>query len=297
MKVDRPGEATWHSLSQSRVIVVGGAGAFGTGIARALREQGAHVLGLDRTRGPDILEVDITSDEAVRDAVERALSELGGLDILINAAGIGLVQDAGAPPDQSVTSTLAVNLLGPWRVAGYALPALIEARGRIINIASGLAFANVPFASAYAASKRALSAWSDALRIEYGSHVGVTTIYPGCVKTPIHVHAEAAGLSLAGLVPEEPLSALVQTVVRACTGKPRRDLTTTRRSGFGIRIARHFPALADRAILRQFRRLSAQKRYENAPLALGMLKRRGFREEENGETYDAQTHSTPSTAD
>lgn len=276
MKADRPGMATWHGLAQSRVLIVGGAGAFGSGISQALRACGARVIGIDRTPGPDILEADITDDKAVREAVQQALAKLEGLDILINAAGIGLVQDAGAPPDESVTSTLAINLIGPWRVASYALPALIEARGRIINVASGLAFANVPFASAYAASKRALSAWSDALRIEYGSHVGVTTIYPGYIKTPIHVHAEAAGLSLSGLVPEEPLSAMVDTTVRACTGKPRRDLATTRRSGFGIGIARHFPALADRAILRQLQQLARQKRYANAPLALGMLKRWGF---------------------
>lgn len=279
MKANRPGVATWRNLSRSRVLVVGGAGAIGAGISRALRERGARVLGIDRAPGPDIIEADITDDDATCAAVQRVLAELGGLDVLINAAGIGLVQDAGQPPDESVTKTLAINLLGPWRVAGYALPALLESRGRIINVASGLAFANVPFASAYGASKRALAAWSDALRIEYGSHIGVTTIYPGYIKTPIHVHAEAAGLSLAGLVPEEPLSAMVSTTVRACTGRPRRDLTTTRRSGFGIGVARHLPALADRAILGQLQRLARGKRYENAPLAAGMLKRRGFKNE------------------
>ncbi len=279
MNTDRPGMATWQSLDQSRVLVVGGAGAFGSGISQALRARGARVIGIDRTGGSDILQADITDDDAVRQAVQRAIAELGGLDILINTAGIGPPQDAGLPPDESVTSALAVNLLGPWRVAGYALPALIESRGRIINVSSGLAFVNLPFASAYAASKRAIAAWSDALRLEYGSHVGVTTIYPGYIKTPIHVHAEAAGLSLSNLMPEEPLSAMVKTTVRACTGKPRRDLETTRSSGLGIRLARHFPALADRVVLRQLRRVARQKRYENAPLAAGLLKRRGFNQE------------------
>lgn len=279
MKANRPGMATWQSLAQSRVLVVGGAGAFGAGISRVLRERGARVMGIDRVHGPDIVEADITDDDATREAVQRVLTELGGLDVLINVAGIGLIQDAGLPPDESVTKTLEINLLGPWRVTGYALPALLESRGRVINVSSGLAFANVPFASAYAASKRALAAWSDALRIEYGSHVGVTTIYPGYIKTPIHVHAEAAGLSLAGLVPEEPLSAMVNTTVRACTGRPRRDVVTTRRSGVGIGVARHFPALADRAILRQLQQLARGKRYANAPLAAGMLKRRGFKNE------------------
>lgn len=272
----RAGAATWRNLAQSRVLVVGAAGAFGSGIAQALRERGARVRGIDRVAGPEIVVADITSDQAVRAAVQQIIAELGGLDILINTAGVGLLQDAGKPPDESVTQTLAINLLGPWRVVGYALPALVESYGRIINVASGLAFANVPFAAAYSASKRALSAWSDVLRLEYGTHVGVTTIYPGYIKTPIHVHAESAGVSLAGLVREEPLAAMIATTVRACTGKPRRDLATTRQGALGIGLARHFPALVDRAILRQLRHLVGEQRYVNAPVAAGMLKRMGL---------------------
>ncbi|HZR44206.1 MAG TPA: SDR family oxidoreductase [Ktedonobacteraceae bacterium] len=272
------GAATSKSLFQRRILVVGAAGAIGSGIVQALRERGARVMGIDCTSGPGIVVADITNDEAVRSATQQILTELGGLDVLINTAGIGLLQDAGAPPDESVTLTVEVNLLGPWRVAGYVLPALVESHGRLINVASGLAFANVPFAAAYSASKRALSAWSDVLRLEYGSHVSVTTIYPGYIKTPIHKHAEAAGVSLSGLVREEPLSAMIQTTVRACTGKPRRDLATTRRGQFEIALARHFPALVDRVILRRVHRLAGQKRYEHAPLAFGMLKRLGWKQ-------------------
>jgi len=153
------------------------------------------------------------------------------------------------------------------------MSALIASHGRIINIASGLAFANVPFAAAYSASKHALSAWSDVLRMEYGSHVSVTTIYPGYVKTPIHLHAEVAGVSLSGLVREESLDCVVETVVQACTGKPRRDLATTRRGALEIGLARHFPALVDRIILNRMQRLERRKGYDHAPLASGMRER------------------------
>jgi NAD(P)-dependent dehydrogenase (short-subunit alcohol dehydrogenase family) len=115
------------------------------------------------------------------------------------------------------------------------------------------------------------------LRLEYGSHVGVTTIYPGYIKTPIHAQAEAEGVSLSGLVREEPLSAMIKTVVRACTGKPRRDLATTRLGNIEIGLARHFPAFADRVILQRIQQLARQKRYANAPLTFGMLKRMGFK--------------------
>jgi NAD(P)-dependent dehydrogenase (short-subunit alcohol dehydrogenase family) len=261
-------------LWQRRVLIVGAAGAIGAGVAQALRERGARVKGIDRSAGPDILQADISDTEAVQKAVHQAIEELDGLDVLINAAGIGPPQDAGAPPDENVMRTLEVNLLGPWRVTACALPALLEARGRIINVASGLAFANVPFAAAYSASKRALAAWSDVLRLEYGSHVSVTTIYPGYIRTPIHALVEAAGLSLSGLVREEPLQEVVHTIVRACSGRPRRDLATTRLGTFEIGLARHWPALVDLIILRRLQALSRAGRFEHAPLAAGMLKRR-----------------------
>jgi NAD(P)-dependent dehydrogenase (short-subunit alcohol dehydrogenase family) len=262
-----------QSLWQSRILIVGAAGAIGVGVAHALRERGARVMGIDRSAGSHILQADITDAVAVQEAVRQAIKELGGLDVLINTAGIGPPQDAGAPPDESVMQTLEINLLGPWRVTAYALPALMASRGRIINVASGLAFANVPFAAAYSASKRALAAWSDALRLEYGSHVNITTVYPGYVKTPIHVFVEAAGLSLEGLVREEPLQAVVSTIVGACTGRPRRDLATTRIGTFEIGLARHFPALVDRIILQRVQKLKLAGRFDRAPLASGMLKR------------------------
>lgn len=91
--------------------------------------------------------------------------------------------------------------------------------------------------------------------------------------------SQQAGVTLDGLVCEEPLSAMIKTTVRACTGKPSRDLTTSRMGGLGIGLARHFPSLFDRAILRRMQRLARQGRYQNAPLASGMLKRLGLMQE------------------
>jgi NAD(P)-dependent dehydrogenase (short-subunit alcohol dehydrogenase family) len=93
---------------------------------------------------------------------------------------------------------LDVNLVGPWRVTSAALPALRASRGRVVNIASGLAHLAVPFATAYCMSKRGLVAYSDALRYEVGHEVTVTTVYPGYVKTPIHDASIALGFGLEG---------------------------------------------------------------------------------------------------
>ena len=93
---------------------------------------------------------------------------------------------------------LDVNLLGPWRVTAAALPALRESRGRVVNVASGLAHLTVPFATAYTMSKRGVVAYSDSLRLEHGDAITVTTVYPGYIRTPIHERSAAAGVAARG---------------------------------------------------------------------------------------------------
>ena len=114
-----------------------------------------------------------------------------------------------------------VNLLGPWRVTAAALPALRASRGRVVNVASGLAHLTVPFATAYCMSKRGLVAYSDALRIEHGDAITVTTVYPGYIRTGIHDAARERGLGLEGAVPAERLSDAADTLVRAALGRRR----------------------------------------------------------------------------
>jgi NAD(P)-dependent dehydrogenase (short-subunit alcohol dehydrogenase family) len=76
--------------------------------------------------------------------------------VLINNAGLGTPQSAGRVPDEAALEVLDVNLVGPWRVTSAALPALPATRGRVINVASGLAHITVPFATAYTMSKRGI---------------------------------------------------------------------------------------------------------------------------------------------
>src|SRR5689334_4183850 len=149
-----------------RVIVTGAGGAIGAATVAALRAQGDWVVGIDRIADGDVIEADLRDGAQVEQAVAAAIERLGGLDVLVNNAGIGDAHDAGAAPDDAARAIVDVNLFGAWRVTAAALPALLESRGRVINVASGLALVNVPFAGAYAASKRALAAWSDALRLE-----------------------------------------------------------------------------------------------------------------------------------
>lgn len=133
-----------------------------------------------------------------------------------------------------------------------ALAALLESRGRVVNVASGLAHLALPMAPAYCMSKRGLVAYSDALRLEYGDRITVTTVYPGYIRTPIHDAAAQKGLSLEGAVPAEELEDAARTLVRAALGRPARDLATTRRGRLGYALLRVAPrGLVDRIVGRR----------------------------------------------
>lgn len=264
-----------RALAGGAVLVTGAAGAFGSATRDALRERGARVVGLDVTAGDHVLTCDVADPASVRAATADALGELGGrLDLLVHFAGVGPAVDAGREPDGDVERALQVNLLGAWRVTAAALPALLAARGRVVFVASLLAGVTMPFAGAYTVSKRALTAYADALRTEYGTHIGVTTVYPGYVDTPIHDRSRAAGVSLDGLVPAEQTRDIVDAVVRAATRRrPPRDLATTRTGTAVLLLARHAPALVERVVGRRVHRLATSGRFAAAPLARGLADR------------------------
>ncbi|HWF24780.1 MAG TPA: SDR family NAD(P)-dependent oxidoreductase [Solirubrobacteraceae bacterium] len=239
-----------------RIVITGAASGIGAATAASLRARGAQVVGLDiNAGGEDVLACDVRDQESVDRAVAEAIERLGGLDVLINCAGIGDPQSAGERPGEDALRVLDVNLLGPWRVSGAALPALRASRGRVVNVASGLAYLTVPLAPAYCMSKRGLVAYSDALRIEHRDAITVTTVYPGYIRTPIHEAAAAKGLALEGSVPAESLEDAAQTLTRAALDSPKRDLATTRVGAITYAFLRIIPrSLVDWAVARQFGR-------------------------------------------
>jgi NAD(P)-dependent dehydrogenase (short-subunit alcohol dehydrogenase family) len=239
---------------------------------------GAHVIGLDLAPHPDdpveVLACDLTDDDAVPKAVATALDKLGGLDLLVNNAGIGGPAPAELPPGAEVRRQLDINLLGAWRTTAACVDALVEARGRVVMVSSRMAAMQLPLAAAYGASKRALVAYADALRLELGTHVGVTCVYPSAVRSPIHDSTAAAGLSLEGMSSYEPLEGVVDTVLRASLRRrPRRDLPTTRRGALEFFLARHVPRLTDRIISRTLAGRARSGAFDGAELAAGVVRR------------------------
>jgi NAD(P)-dependent dehydrogenase (short-subunit alcohol dehydrogenase family) len=211
-------------------------------------------------------------DAAVAAAVER----LGGLDVLINNAGLATPQSAGLAPDERALAVVDVNAFGAWRVTSAALPALIESHGRVVNIASGMAFVALPFAAAYAMSKHAVMAYSGALRLEFADDISVTTVYPGVIKTPIHKDSEAFGLTLDGTSPVETLQSAVDAILKgALDENPPRDITTTRSGLIANSLSRFAPRkFVDFVILRTMTKKMAGKNFDHAEPPVGEFARR-----------------------
>ncbi|WP_436762887.1 SDR family NAD(P)-dependent oxidoreductase [Streptosporangium sp. V21-05] len=270
-----------RALAGRRILVTGAAGTFGRAMSARFAAQGAHVAGLDivGTAGigdPEIpiIACDITSQESVDAAVAEAAALLGGIDLLVNNAGRGGPAPAELAPGEEAEAQLRLNLLGAWRVTATVLPHLVRARGQVVFIASRMAVLPLPLAAAYGVSKRALAAYADALRLEVGTHVGVTTVYPSMVRSPIHDSTRQAGLSLDAVSRPEPVEGVVDAIVRAVTARRApRDVATTVRGRVEMMVGRHAPSLADRLVRRTVAARVAAGDFANAPLAAGMVSR------------------------
>lgn len=252
-----------------RVIVTGAASGIGAAAVAELRRRGARVVGLDlHADGDGLIACDVRDQESVDRAVGEAIDRLGGLDVLINNAGLGDPQSAGLAPDERALAVIDTNMIGPWRVTSAALPALREARGRVVNVASGLSHFTVPFAPAYCMSKRGVVGYSDALRLEHGDAISVTTVYPGYIRTPIHTASQEAGFALEGIVPAESVESAGRVLARAALGRPVRDLATSRRGQLAFWFARRSRrGLVDRVVLSTLRGAARRGLFDRSGLA------------------------------
>ena len=147
------------------------------------------------------IELDVT-DAAQIVAAAAEVEKRGGLDALVNNAGIGFGGPLELMPIDDLRSQFEVNVLGPVALTQALLPALRRARGRILFISSVGGRVAMAFTAPYAASKHAIEAIGDALRVELrSSNVQVALIEPGSVATPIWDKSRAQGKDLS--VPAE----------------------------------------------------------------------------------------------
>ncbi len=178
-------------------LVTGGGGAIGGAVCRRLSESGVRVavcdLGEEAASGVAgevgglALKMDVASTSSVRDAVARAESELGSLDILVNCAGIdefGLFLDSS---EESWDRILAVNLRGVIATCHAVAPGMVERkRGRIVNIASEAGRVGSSGEAVYSAAKGGVIAFTKALARELARfEVACNVVSPGPVDTPL----------------------------------------------------------------------------------------------------------------
>ena len=193
------------SLKDKRVLISGASAGLGRALAIELGRRGARLVLLARSRtglletealarqagAPDsiVLRGDV-SKPALRLAVARLLRDLGGLDALVNNAGVHAFAPVADLPEALLREALEVNLFGPLRLTQACLPALRRSRGLVVNIGSTLGYRAIPNAAAYCASKGALARFSESLRDEESRH-GLRVLHasPGVVRTGLRANA------------------------------------------------------------------------------------------------------------
>lgn len=188
------------SILQGRTTIVTGAAAgIGAAIARRFLDEGARVLAVDRDQTGledlcaslrpkgDIrpLAVDLVAEDAASRAVEMCVREFGGIDVLVNNAGIGGSRPVAELSEEDWQRTIDTNLTSAFRLMKQALPELIKCkRGRVINMSSVFGLVGFRGSSSYAAAKAGLIALTRSIAIDYASE-GVTAnaIAPGLILT------------------------------------------------------------------------------------------------------------------
>ena len=189
-------------LERNRILVTGAASGIGQATALRLLDEGAGVVaadvvadGLEKTRAQaqeagsgerlTLLEMNIADESSVADGVRSAVETLGGLDSVVNAAGILRATHTDQMSLSDWNQIIGVNLTGTFLVVREALPSLLQnSRSAIVNFSSTSASFAHPYMAAYAASKGGVQSFTHALALEYASKgLRAVCVAPGSIKS------------------------------------------------------------------------------------------------------------------
>jgi len=178
-------------LDGMAALVTGGASGIGLATAQLLAARGARVAVLDRDADAvpaplDAVGADVADERQVREAVLAAVERLGGLDVVVNNAGVGAQGTIEDNPSDEWQRVYAVNVLGIVHVSRAALPHLRASRSAaIVNTCSIAATAGLPQRALYSATKGAVQSLTLAMAADHiGDGIRVNCVNPGTADTP-----------------------------------------------------------------------------------------------------------------
>ncbi len=181
---------TMTALQGLRAVVTGGASGIGAAIVERLRQEGARVAVLDlhapTGRAEDFYQTDVSDDASVRAAVDSFAQAAGGLDVVVNNAGIGAQGTVADNDDAEWMRVMDVNVLGAVRVCRAALPWLRRSpSASVVNLASIAASTGLPQRALYGASKGAIAALTLHMAADHVREgIRVNAVSPGTADTP-----------------------------------------------------------------------------------------------------------------
>ncbi len=186
-------------------MITGASSGIGKGLALDIAARGAR-LGLLARRQNLLDEIvgavkgraiavaaDVRDAKAMKAAADRIRAELGPIDMMIANAGIGTSDHVAQLDPDHVANVIGINVLGAANSVAAVVPQMVErGQGQLVAISSLAAYRGLPKSAAYCASKAALSAYFESVRIDLrGTGVGVTIIHPGFIKTPLTAGRDA----------------------------------------------------------------------------------------------------------
>jgi short-subunit dehydrogenase len=189
-------------------MITGASSGIGRGLALELARHGAKI-GLVARRADVVQEVvrevegvgsraialpaDVRDAASMSSAAEKLRAEFGPIDILIANAGIGPTRDASEISAEEVAGVINVNVIGASNSAAAVIPDMVaRGSGQLVVISSLAAYRGLPKSAAYCASKAAVSAFFESLRLDLEPRgIDVTIIHPGFIKTPLTAGREA----------------------------------------------------------------------------------------------------------
>ena len=167
-----------------RIFVTGAARGIGAETVQLFREEGASVVGVDVLEAEGVGHCDVTDPAQVAAAMDTAVAEMGGLDVLCNVAGVNWFAKIDDITLEHWNRQIAINLTGPLLVTQAALPHLRASKGNIVTVGSISGLQGQPYNSSYCATKAGLHLFMRSLAVELAADgIRVNLVAPGGVDT------------------------------------------------------------------------------------------------------------------